>query len=236
MKKSILSILVVSVLLGVSAWRVSEARNFQLFGDLISRIDTNDKIVALTFDDGPWSTEYTNEVIGILDELNIKGTFFLNGMGIENNLSAAMELVAAGHQIGNHSFSHKRMVFRGFTEVKREVDSTSELIRKIGFEGEIFFRPPYGKKLFTLPYYLKKNNITSVTWDVEPETYPEVSANPEYLASYVVNVTKPGSIILLHVLGSNNQVSRDSIRLLVRGLKAKGFEFVTVSELVQKNS
>ena len=225
-----------SVVLALSAWNIGKSRTFQIFGKIVAKAETDEKVVALTFDDGPWNEEYTSQVLGMLEEHDVTGTFFLNGLGIQQNRQAALDIVNAGHQIGNHSYSHKRMMFIGLDEVKQEIDSTTALIREIGFDGEIYFRPPYGKKLFVLPYYLNSEGIETITWDIEPESYPEIAKNSVAIAEYVVEKSSPGSIILLHVLGSKNNESREAIGPIIEGLKAKGYKFVTVSQLLDKNA
>jgi peptidoglycan-N-acetylglucosamine deacetylase len=236
LKKVFLSILIISVVLVLGAWNIGKSRTFQVFGEIVAKAETEEKVVALTFDDGPWSDEYTSQVLGVLEDYDVKGTFFLNGLGIQQNRRAAIDIVNAGHQIGNHSFSHKRMIFIGLDEVRQEIDSTTALIREVGFDGEIYFRPPYGKKLFVLPYYLRSEGIKTITWDVEPETYPEVAKNSVAIAEFVVESSSPGSIILLHVLGSNNKESREAIGPIIEGLRAKGYKFVTISQLLGKNA
>ena len=233
LKKLIISTIILFCL-AVSTWQISKSRNFQFFGELIPRLETDTKIVALTFDDGPSNLQRTNDVIATLDKLNIKGTFFLNGSNIERNLTATKNLITAGHDIGNHSYSHHRMVFMAMDKVKNEVDSTTNLIREAGYEGTIYFRPPYGKKLFTLPYYLANQDIITVTWDVEPESYKDIKQDSQLIADHVLDSVKPGSIILLHALGSNNKASQESIPLIVNGLHDQGFEFVTLSKLLNQ--
>ena len=167
-------VIVVVLCCVVASWNISRSRSYQVFGDLVNRVETDEKMVALTFDDGPWNNRITDEVIQILDSLEVKATFFVNGLGIKDHPGATKRLVLSGHDLGNHSYSHKRLIFKGFGEIKEEIESTTSLIRSAGFEGEIFFRAPYGKKLLVLPYYLKQQGITSVTWDVEPESYQQV--------------------------------------------------------------
>ena len=180
--------------------------------------------------------KYATQVLNILEDHNVKGTFFLNGSGIQQNKQSAIDLVNAGHQIGNHSYNHKNMMLMGLDEVREEIDSTTALIRQIGFESEIYFRPPYGKKLFVLPYYLKSKGIKTITWNVEPETYPKVAGSSASIAEYVIKSSTPGSIILLHVLGSKNSESRGAIGPIIKGLRAKGYKFVTVSQLLGGNA
>ena len=235
LKKATMAIVVIIVCLLV-AWNISRARGFQVFGELINRVDSVEKVVALTFDDGPWSNRFTDDVITILREHDVKATFFLNGLGIKNHPVATRKLVNAGHDLGNHSYSHKTLVLKGYKEIEEEIESTSALIRSSGFEGEIFFRAPYGKKLLVLPYYLKKNGITSVSWNIEPESYKAVRGSANAMVDHVVRNTTPGSIILLHVLGSGNGVSREALPLIISGLQARGFRFVKLPELLQKRT
>ena len=77
-------------------------------------------------------------------------------------------------------------------------------------------------KLFVLPYYLKSKGIKTITWNVEPETYPKVAGSSASIAEYVIKSSTPGSIILLHVLGSKNSESRGAIGPIIKGLRAKG--------------
>jgi len=80
---------------------------------------------------------------------------------LEKNIEEGRKIAAAGHQIGNHTYSHDRMILKTPSFIKREIESTNHVIRETGYEGPIDFRPPYGKKLIGLPFYLKANNIQS---------------------------------------------------------------------------
>jgi chitin deacetylase len=234
MKKVIFLFLGVLTLVLVSLYKISRARTFQFFGEVIPRIHTSEKIVALTFDDGP-SAE-TDKILSILSDLNVKATFFVTGASLEKNMNEGEKIVAAGHELGNHSYSHKRMVFKSIGFVQKEVEKTDSLIRRAGYQGDIHFRPPFGKKLFILPYYLSKHNRKSVMWDVEPESFAEVAASSEKLTQHVLDNTKPGSIILLHVMFADGKESVKSIKGIVSGLKHQGYTFHTVTELLPKNN
>src|SRR5699024_8771262 len=133
---------------------ISKSKKIQLYGDFLTSVETNEKVVALTFDDGPGVN--TDKILDILRENDVKGTFYLTGDEIENSMTEGVKIVEAGHEIGNHSFSHKRMVLKSPSFIKDEIEKTDELIRQIGYEGDITFRPPYGKRLLILPHYLSK--------------------------------------------------------------------------------
>jgi peptidoglycan-N-acetylglucosamine deacetylase len=144
------------IILFLGTYKTMNLRTFQFFGDLTYQVETDQKVVALTFDDGP--TKVINELLPLLEKYKAKSTFFLIGTDIEKQPEEAKRLVKAGHQIGNHTYSHNRMVFKSLSFIKEELEKTDDLIRQSGYEGEIDFRPPYGKKLVGLPYYLNKHN------------------------------------------------------------------------------
>ena len=212
-------------------WEFSKSRNYQAFGEIFPRVNTSQKVVALTFDDGP-TREDTDKILAELKELNIHATFFLTGAELEQNPSEGQKIAAAGHEIGNHSYSHKRMIFVTPSFVEKEIETTDKLIRETGYTGAIHFRPPYGKKLFALPYYLSKTNRKTITWDIEPDSYPEIEKSSDKIARYVVENVKPGSIILLHVMYGIRKTSFEAIRKIVNELRQKGYQFKTVSELL----
>ena len=233
MRRVVIGSCIVAVLLSaiVSLHLYSNARTTQLFGDIIARVETNKPVVALTFDDGP-SVRFTTDVLTVLKDRDVKATFFLIGKETAENLPQARLIVDAGHEIGNHSYTHSNMAWMGPGSVKDEIERTDAAIRSAGYQGEILFRPPNGKKLVTLPWYLWQNGRKTIMWDVEPESYPEITANADAMTRYVVDNAKNGSIILLHVMYRSRDVSRQALPQIIDGLRQKGFGFVTVSELL----
>jgi len=232
MKKLYPFVIAALVLAGfVFLWQISRSRTFQFFGRLIPRVSTSQKVVALTFDDGP-TLDATGQILSALDQQHVRATFFVTGAELEKNMAEGKKIVAAGHELGNHSYSHQRMVLVTSSFVKGEIERTDKLIRDAGYQGEIYFRPPYGKKLFTLPYYLGKTGRKSITWDVEPESSPEIAADSDKIAEHVLSRARPGSIIILHVMYRSRSESLKAVRKIVEGLKAQGYSFKTVSELL----
>ena len=231
--RKFLIILAGFLLICFGLWRLSVSRTYQLFGELVSRVETNEKIVALTFDDGP-KPDYTEKIMDILKKEGVKATFFLVGREIRKHSEQAKEIVAHGHELGNHSFTHHRMIILGYGQVVREISDTSDAIREVGYSGPILFRPPYGKKLLVLPYYLEKIGMPSITWDLQPESYPEIANDAGRISRYVVSEARPGSIVLLHVMNKSRTASIDAVEGLIDGLRKRGYSFVTVSELLKR--
>lgn len=230
-RRAIILGLVTMPLASVSAWRLSKSRQIQLFGEMVARVETTRPVVALTFDDGP-RPGFTEEILEILREEEVRATFFVTGHVLEGNSLQAQRIVAAGHELGNHSYSHVRMIFRSYPFVREEIERTDELIRAAGYEGDIHFRPPYGKRFIVLPYYLSSTDRTTVFMDVEPDSYPEIAADDKGIVSHVLAETRPGSIILLHVMNESRVESMQAVPGIIEGLRSRGYEFVTVSELL----
>ncbi|MEV0249319.1 polysaccharide deacetylase family protein [Nocardia sp. NPDC050712] len=218
--------LVVLVLLAVGGYYLMNSRTFQLTGRLVHRVDTEAKVVALTLDDGP--TARTPEVLRVLAEAGIQATFYLNGRDLAQQPEAGRAIVRAGHEIGNHTYSHRRMVLVAPDTVRAEVERTDDEIAKTGYQGPITFRPPYGKKLWGLPKYLADHDRATVMWDVEPDS-GKVATTDAIVAETLAEV-RPGSIVLLHVMNGGNSLA--AIPRIVAELRARGYEFVTVSKLI----
>lgn len=229
--KKFLLLVVFLLCLSIALFMVSRDAGWQLMGMHVDRVETNQKVVALTFDDGP-TPVYTQEIVDILEQHQVKATFYLVGKDIQRFPDQTRLIIDAGHELGNHSYTHQRMVFKSLSFVEQEVESTDDLLRSAGQTGEISFRPPYGKKLFVLPYYLSKTKRTSVTWDVAPEAVLGMDVSRVDLTRYALEQTRPGSIILLHVMYASRKNSMDSVSDVITGLKSQGYSFVTVSELL----
>lgn len=200
---------------------------FQLFGELITSIDTEERVVALTFDDGP-SSPYTDQLLDCLERHKIKATFFVIGSEVEKYPELTRRIIARGHEVGNHSYSH---VSRGSPRlIKSEVERTDQILRGLGVRGEIHFRAPGGEKPLIAQYVLSRMRKKNVLWNVPAEDITQ--HDPEKIARYVVSRVRPGSIILLHNLPHSVVASE----LIIRRLKENGYTFRTVSELIEISS
>ncbi|WP_410871039.1 polysaccharide deacetylase family protein [Nocardia sp. A7] len=231
MRKWLISVAVgIVVVLAVAAglYVLMNSRTYQVAGRLVDRVDTDEKVVALTFDDGP--TARTPEVLRVLGESRVPATFYLVGEDLAAHPEYGAAIVGAGHELGNHTYSHRRMVLVSGDTVRDEVERTDTEIRRAGYQGPITFRPPYGKKLWALPRYLADHDRTTVTWDVEPDSAG--GASREAIVGDAMGKTRPGSIILLHVMYGAESLA--AVPEIVNGLRAKGYRFVTVSELLAR--
>ncbi len=231
-------VLISALLCSYILFQISKSRTFQFFGGLTYRVATDHKVVALTFDDAP--TLKTADVLAILKQKHVVATFYEIGKEIERYPEIAKAVVAAGMEVGNHSYSHQRFLLTSPSFVQSEVQKTNDLIRSTGYKGDITFRPPNGKKLFSLPWYLHQHGIQTIMWDVEPDTYLPTNQTEDeqttFLVGYTVANVRPGSIILLHPFCDTCGGDRRAIGQIIDDLQSKGYKFVTISQLLASST
>ena len=204
---------------------------FQLFGDYVARVDIQERVVAMTFDDGP-SPYWTPKFLSALDERRVRATFFMMGRNVERYPAVAREVLKRGHEIGNHSYSHPKLIFMWPGSVREEIERTDTLLRGIGVPGEIHFRPPHAAKFVVLPYVLTQLHKLSVMGDVDPEEWKQRPA--AVMTESILRQVRPGSILVLH-----DPMGAESLRTLeniLPALIAQGYRFETVSELVRRRA
>jgi len=222
---------VVGLLIIAGLHGLARARTFQLFGTLVAETKPRERIVALTLDDGPVDT-VVDAIIGVLRAHDAHATFFLIGGELAKAREAGAKLVAAGHELGNHSYTHRHMVLVSPDFVRDEVQRTDSLLRAAGERGPIWFRPPYSYKFVVLPRYLASTGRTTVMWSIEPDSHDEVAETPEGIVRHVLDRVRPGSIIILHPWYPSRRTSRAAIGPLVDSLHARGYRVETVGKLL----
>ena len=169
-------------------------------------------------------------MLAVLAEKNVKATFFMIGENMARHPQTAQRIAAAGHELGNHSYSHQRFLLRSPAFIAREIEDTNALIRAAGYHGPIHFRPPYGKKLLGLPWYLARHHITTVMWDSEPARHQPPTA--EAITAALAQAHN-GAIILLHPFCPDAcRAEREALPHIIDGLRAQGYTLVTVNTLL----
>lgn len=178
--------------------------------------------VAITFDDGP--SIYTESLLEGLKQRQVKASFFLLGKNIQGKEAVVEEMYRQGHLIGNHTYSHVQLSKLSKEEAKEEIEKTSELIYNITGEYTNFVRPPYGDWEKELEYLV---NMLPVFWSVDPLDWKTDDAKS--VVKSVEKEIQDGDIILLH---DSTESSVEAALGIVDDLQAKGYEFVTVDELL----
>jgi peptidoglycan/xylan/chitin deacetylase (PgdA/CDA1 family) len=223
--KIAVALVLLAPIAAIGTLKISKAQCFSLTGHAICRVETSQPLVALTFDDGP-TVQGLDAVLPLLQRYNAKGTFFLIGERVQAPL--VRRIVAEGHEVGNHSFNHHRMVFRSSDFYDEEIRRTDATLREAGAPKPTLFRPPFGKKLIGLPLAVERNGYRLIMWD----SGDPPDRDPVIYARKVLQTVRPGSIVLMHPMYSANATERAALPLILDGLKKRGYRMVTVSELI----
>lgn len=208
---------------------LSASKRPQIMGEAYTGIRTDKKVVALTYDDGP-NPPYTDSILNILKRRNVKATFFVEGQNAVNHLSLLRRMIADGHEIGNHTWHHKELIFRSPFFISSEIEKTDSLIKSIGYTNTIYFRAPKGRKLITLPYILSKTHRIHILFDVVPMDWEETRV--QVMMKNVCSHVHPGAIILLHDGGGDRNPTVKLTETLIDSLAFRGYQFVTVTQLL----
>lgn len=182
------------------------------------------KRVALTFDDGP-DAKVTPQILATLQKYDAKATFFMVGRNVPKNASIVKQIYDAGHEIGNHTSNHKKLTALSISGVRQEVNGTSNAIYAAIGQYPTVFRPPYGA---TNEQVRSVMTIPSILWSID--TLDWKHHNPDKILAYVKASVKDGSIILMHDIHQTTANGLDNVLLY---LQKQGYEFVTVSEILQ---
>jgi len=197
----------------------------------VRHIRTDKKIVALSFDDGP-NGKYTEEVLDILAKHNIHATFFVVGEDVAHHADLIKKIYNAHHVIGNHSFSHPNFSTLPSEKVAPELQKNSALI--YGMTGAVpaLFRPPYGVCSSASAGITAELGYKTILWDDITDDYDIKKTTENKIASDILKLARPGSIIVLHDGGGERSKTVAALSIIIDRLEEKGYSFVTVPELL----
>jgi polysaccharide deacetylase family sporulation protein PdaB len=194
---------------------------------VITKVNTSHKVVALTFDDGPLNLT-TPIILDILKKKNVKATFFVLGSRVQQFPELLAQEMADGHEIGSHTYQHPSMNEVSKNRIEEELDKTEAVISKYG-PAPTLFRPPGGRYNGTLMKLARDKGYLIILWSIDTNDWRNPSVDA--VVSSVINNVKPGSIILMHD-GIYPAPTGQALEFIIDGLTRRGYEFVTVSELL----
>lgn len=197
-------------------------------GHIVKRISTDQKVIALTFDDGP-HPKTTNEILKILKEKNVKATFFVLGENVKMYPEILAKTKAEGHEIASHSYTHRHLTKVNAAECGQEMDDAEAIISQIA-EKPHLFRPPGGLYNETVLKEAQNRNYTIVLWSID--TLDWQRPNIGSVVKAVMEQAKSGSIILMHD-GLYPMPTPKALGIIIDKLRAKNYSFVTVGELLK---
>lgn len=218
---------------------------------IIKRSGYIPKTLALTFDDGPDKT-YTPQILDTLKELNVPATFFVVGANAEESPQLLRRMMAEGHEIGSHTFTHPNLGTASSQRVRLELNATQRAIQSITGHSTIYFRPPYyadaePQTMVEVRPIVQAVGYVTVGESIDPEDWlleaagddgVPVQRKAEDFAQRVIDDAEAGkgSIVLLHDAGGDRSETVKALRILVPELEKRGFRFVLVSKLMGKTT
>jgi peptidoglycan-N-acetylglucosamine deacetylase len=220
--------------MGAVAYRLLASSTSQVLGRFPFRGETDEKVVALTFDDGP-NEPFTSQIAGYLASEHVHATFFQVGRCVERFPGSPAALVRQGHVVGNHSYSHRLSRCMRPAAQRAETLRTQQILTSVLGRTPALYRPPWLLRTPSLLRLLRREGLRAVsgTFCHPGEIFQPA---PERIARQVLRKTRPGSIMIFHdgfdSRGGFRGHTAAAVELAVDALRQKGFRFVTVDELL----
>jgi peptidoglycan-N-acetylglucosamine deacetylase len=193
-------------------------------------VNVDGPYIAMTFDDGP-SPETTPRLLEILKQRNIKATFFMIGQNAQSNPAIVQRILAEGHEIGNHSWTHPQLSKLSDDRVTEEITKTQTAIKNACGYTPVLLRPPYGAITARQKEWIEKQfGLSVIIWSVDPFDWKRPGAS--VIEQRILAGARPGAIVLSHDI---HKQTVDAMPATLDALAAKGFKFVTVSQLIAMN-
>lgn len=185
--------------------------------------------IALTFDDGP-DAEHTPVLLDALAALGVKATFFVVGNGVDAHPELVARIVREGHELGNHTYTHRYLPLARSRSVMRELATTDAAIARATGIVPTLARPPWGGRSPRTVRAFARLAKRVVLWDVN--SYDWKGKPADEVARRVIDRVRPGSIVLMHDARDGGEVTVDAVRRIVPALRARGYELVTTSAML----
>lgn len=201
-------------------------------GQVVWDIETQEKVVALTFDDGPHPRN-TAKILDLLVKYNAKATFFVVGENVQKYPDLIRRTYKDGHELANHTFSHPYKT--SITELQDEIQQTNELIYSISGFLPVLFRPVGGNYNEQMINAVADDGYKVVMWSWHQDTQDWKEPGVDKIVDKVLKGTQPGDVILFHDGVDNQEQTVKALEKILPELQKQGYRFVTVSELINNN-
>lgn len=185
--------------------------------------------VALTFDDGP-HPRYTPQILDILQKYDVKATFFLIGENVTLYPDLVKRILAEGHEIGNHTYTHRKIAEYTDLQLEEEMELCETVVYEVVEYRPKLFRPPCGKLDSKVKRLADAFDYRVILWNIDTRDWAHET--PEAIKTNVINNIESGSIILMHDYISYNSPTPDALELFLPRILEEGYAFVGVSDLL----
>lgn len=199
-------------------------------GYIIWEIQTEKKVVALTFDDGPHPT-YTAQVLDLLARYGAKGTFFVVGQHAEKNPALVLRMHEEGHELANHTYTHP--FTKSVSKTMKEIEQTNETLYSIIGDSPRLFRPVEGYYTDKLVDEVVKAGYKIVMWSWHQDTEDWKNPGVENIISRVLDGVEEGNVILFHDGGGNREQTVQALEEILPELEKQGYTFITISDMLR---
>jgi peptidoglycan-N-acetylglucosamine deacetylase len=206
-------------------------KNFQAKTIKDASIPNAEKLIALTFDDGPWP-ETTEQILATLKQENVKATFYVIGQPLKSFPEIGKKVLADGHVIANHTLHHWYHKMSPLV-AQREIEDTAKIIKEVLNVETAYFRPPGGALNNGLVAYALKHNQSVNMWSVDSGDSRPTRPTPEAMLKTILAGATPGGIVLMHDGGGSHTNTAKAVPQIIAKLRAEGYKFVTVPELLE---
>lgn len=205
---------------------------YEARGEIVWEVPSDEKIIALTFDDGPDPSD-TPAILDLLKQYEAKATFFVIGKRVEMYPELAKREIAEGHEIANHTYSHSYFKKRMPGEkIQKEIQQAEQTIVNTTGKKPHLFRPPGGYYSENVVAASKKNGYLVVMWSWHQDTEDWSKPGVNKIVNKVLNNARNGDIVLFHDYVEGKSQTLEALKQVLPRLKERGYRFVTVSELL----
>ena len=205
-------------------------QHYEQAGQIIWEINTTEKVISLTFDDGP-HRKYTPEILDLLKKYDAKATFFVLGANAEKNPDVLLRMYEEGHELANHTYTHPSS--KNVPNLMKEIRQTHEVIYSITGYSTKLFRPVEGIYTDDLIDAVVKEGYKVVMWSWHLDTLDWKNPGVGKIVKFVLDGAKEGNVVLFHDGGGNREQTVKALEKILPELQQRGFTFVTVSELME---
>ncbi|HYG98392.1 MAG TPA: polysaccharide deacetylase family protein [Terriglobales bacterium] len=209
----------------------------QFYGPTFIGLERGSRLLALTYDDGP-NKASTPQLLEVLAKNDVRATFFMLGRHVTHQPDLAREVAAAGHAIGNHTYTHPNLIFASPAQVSAQIEACHRVLNDVVGEHSNLFRPPFGGRRPDVLAEVRRRGFVPVMWAISAYDWNRDSA--EVIESRVSRRIRGGEVVLMHDgsdlgMGADRSASVAATDRLIRRFKDQGYSFVTVPEMMRSD-